>query len=112
MIKKNNIVLKTANGAVVLNYQIKTQDGWVAGVTFFCKTKTKRAQRSKELKRKDNNSLHNELNHPFEDVTWAMGKAMGLNLIGTFKPCKACTLGKAKENVENMMTVLCSMVKG
>ena len=49
-----------------------------------------------ETKRKDINDLWRELGHPLEDITQALGKAMGLKLPGALKSCKACTLGKAK----------------
>ena len=66
----------------------------------------------KELKRKDNNNLHTEQGHPLEDLTWATGKAIGLQLTGTFKPTKACILGKAQKAQVSKIAVQCLIVNG
>ena len=42
------------------------------------------------LKQKDIIALHSEPGHPLE-IVWTMGKSMGHQLIGIFKPYKACT---------------------
>ena len=46
--------------------------------------------------KKNINDLHIELGHPSKSITNATTKAMGIQVMGTFKPCKNCTLGKAK----------------
>ena len=45
------------------------------------------------LKTKEINSIHTELWHPLEDIIWATGKVMGLQLTGMFKTCENCALG-------------------
>ena len=40
---KNNIVLDTWHGDIVLYHWIKAQDVWIAGVEFMCKRKSDRA---------------------------------------------------------------------
>ena len=47
---------------------------------------------------KDINVLHAELGHYSKVITWATGRAMGLNIIGIFKHCEDCTLGMAKKS--------------
>ena len=59
--------------------QIKTQDGWVAGVIFLCKRKGKKAHMSKEespSKRKDIKELYIKLSHPLEAIMRATEKAI------------------------------------
>ena len=60
----------------------------------------------------DIRELYTERGHPSEDITWATGKAMGLQLTGMFKPCKDCALTEAKKNGMSKMALSCSMVKG
>ena len=43
------------NGNIILDFQIKTYGGWVAGVELLCKRKRERAHVSNELERKDVN---------------------------------------------------------
>ena len=52
---------------------------------------------------------HAELRHTLDAITEANGKAMGLQLIGMFKSCKACALGKAKKE---RVAEPCSIIKG
>ena len=47
-----------------------------------------------------------------KEIALATGKSMRLQLIGTFKPCKAYALGKAKKGTVSKISVPCSMVKG
>ena len=65
---------------------------------------------SKKLKKKEVN-VHTELEHSSEVITQATGKAMGLQLIGMFKHCKACALGKAKKARVSKTAVPHSTVK-
>ena len=43
---------------------------------------------------------------------WATGNAKSLQLIGTFKPCNACALGRAKMARVSKMAITYSTVKG
>ncbi len=43
------------------------------------------------------NDLHQQLGHPDEATTHLTGRAIGLNVTGTFQPCEACLVGKAKK---------------
>ena len=43
-------------------------------------------------------NLHVELGHPSKTNTDFTAEAMGIQVTGTFKPCKNCTLGKAKKS--------------
>ena len=74
----------------------------VATVEFLCKRKSERAHLSNRQKRED----------PLDKITQAMEKAMGLQLTGTFTPCKVCVLGKAKNAWVSKMAVPCLMVEG
>ena len=53
---------------------------------------------SKEKTAKYIDNLHSELDYPWEEITEAIGKVMGVKLINTFRVCKACALGKAKKD--------------
>ena len=48
--------------------------------------------------RNDIDVLHLELGHPLEVFTHATGRAMGLNLTGTFQPSEDYALVKAKKS--------------
>ena len=74
------------------------QDHWIATVEFHYERKCYRNHMLMQLKRKHNmNDLHNKLGHPSENIDWATGQAMYLNLTDNFCVCKACTLGKVKK---------------
>ena len=96
----------TANSNIVLDSLMATQDGWVSWVKFFCKRKSKRAHVSKELKRKDDNELHAEQGHPSVKITCTIWNVLGLKWTGTFKPCEACTLCKAKKTEASKMAAV------
>ena len=49
------------------------------------------------LPKKNINDLHIELGHPSETITHDTAKALGIQVIVIFKPCKDCALGKAKQ---------------
>ena len=50
--EKNNIMIESSNGNIILDLQIETQDGWVARSEFLHERKSKRALMSKQQKRK------------------------------------------------------------
>ena len=93
---KNTIMLETGSSNVILDCHMKTQNGWVARVEFLHERKTEGAHMPKEVKRKGINDLHTELGHSLEEITWAMGEVIDLQLTSMFEPCKACALGKAE----------------
>ena len=93
---KNNVIPKTANGNIILDYHIKIQDGWVAWVKCFHEINNNGTQMSKTLKKKDINDLHTVLGHPLEEITQDKGKSIILHLTSMFKHCKVCALSKAK----------------
>ena len=87
----------TSNDDIILDCQIKTCDGWVAGVDFLWASNDKRAVLAMTLPKKDINDLHIELGHPSEAITWSTAKALGIEVTGMFKSCEDCALGKAKQ---------------
>ena len=73
--------------------QIKTHDSWVARVEFLKETDDERAQLATAPYKKNINDLHAEP----KSITCATAKAMGVKVMGTFKPCVNWALGKAKK---------------
>ena len=67
----NNIMIQSSNGNIILDYQGKTHDGWVARVEFLQETGHIKGQLAKLLIRNDINDLHIELSHPSEVITHA-----------------------------------------
>ena len=58
---------QSTSGDIVLDCQIKTHDGWVAGAKFPCKIAPERAQVAQFITKtlqKDINVPHKELGHP------------------------------------------------
>ena len=64
------------------------------------------------MTRNEINDLLIKLGHPLEDIIWAMGKAIGLQLTCIFKSCKDRALGDAKKMGVSKMAVAHSTVKG
>ena len=87
----------SSKGTTTLYCQIKTHDGWVAGVKFLHEIAEKRAQSATALCKKNINDFHIKLCHPSESITHAIAKAMGMKVTSTFKSCEDCSLGKAKQ---------------
>ena len=102
-------MLERANDNIILDYWIENHDGWVPGVKFLHERKVTWliCQRGNT---QDINALP-EWGHPSEEITWAIGKEMGLQLIDTVKPCKTCSLGKAKKAGASKTTVSSSIRK-
>ena len=100
------------DGNVILDYQIKTHDGWVARVEFLWETPEKRAQSATALHNKNINDLHFELSHPPKSITCATATAMGIQITGTFNPCEDCALGKAQNRGVSKKAVDCSKILG
>ena len=69
----------------------------MAEFDFLQETSDKRMQSATAPHKKQINILHHELSHPSESITYATAKAMGIQVIGTFKLCEDCALGKAKQ---------------
>ena len=98
---KNNIVVQSTSGDIVLHYYIKTCDGWLARNEFLQEISPERAQLTKSLapkQQKDINILHADLGHPLEVITKATGRAMRLNHASLFKSFEDCALGKSKKS--------------
>ena len=100
---KRNIVLKYEDGRdICFDRRCKTRDGWIAGVEIVqpepeVAALSEDSEPPKRATRKDVNQLHAELGHPGEDVTRAIGAHRGLQVTGTFAPCKDCAVAKAKQ---------------
>ena len=92
----NKIVAKSRDGDIILDYCIKTFDGWVARVKFLHEIGDMRVQSATAPQTKNINDLHIKLSHPYESITHATTKAMGIKVTGTLKPYEDCTLGKAE----------------
>ena len=104
----NNITLNYPDGSkITFDRRIKTRDGWVGGVDVVpiiddvaklsCnETKAKPVKSSVKEKAININEYHCALGHPCEATTRATAKAFGVRLVGQFKPCEDCALGKAK----------------
>ena len=108
----NNIMVKSSDGNIVLDCQMKTHDSWVTQVEFLQGTSQERAQSATALYKKNINDLHAELGHTSKTITHATAKAMDIQLTSTFKSCEDCTLGKAKKIRESKKTVGCSKILG
>ena len=87
-------VLETVIDNILVNCQIKTWDECVAKVKLLLEKKSKKAQ-CLRTSIKYINGLYTELKHPSEEITQITGKAMDLQLSGTYKTCKDCAVGKA-----------------
>ena len=94
---QNNIIVNTLTGNIILDCQIKTCNGWVAGVDFLQDSNEERAVSATALPKKSINNLHVELGHPSKTITHSTTKALGIRVTGMFKPCEGCVLGKAKQ---------------
>jgi len=104
----NNITLNYPDGSkITFDRRIKTRDGWVGGVDVVPiiddvaklsrdETKAKPVKSSVKEKAININEYHCALGHPCEATTRATAKAFGVRLVGQFKPCEDCALGKAK----------------
>ena len=99
--QKKQIFVQNTTGNIVFDHQIKTLDGWVAGIKFLQETDLERAQMvksSSQPQHKDIIILHAELGHPSKATTEVISRTMGLNLTGTFKLCGDCALEKDKKS--------------
>lgn len=95
--EKNNILLNYPDGSTIsFDRRLKTKDGWVGGVDIVPIAESGKAENIK-AKSIHVNDLHEQLSHPDEATTRQTGRAMGLNVTGSFKPCEACLVGKAKK---------------
>ena len=92
-----NIVVKSTDGDIILDHQINTCNGWVAGVKFLYKTVNERAQSATSPYKKNTYDHNFELGHPSKSIPHATTKAMGIQVTGAFKPCEGCALRKAKQ---------------
>ena len=72
----NNIVVNPSYGNIILDHQIKTCDGWVAGVPFLQETSQRRAQSATNLCKRHFNDLHVEVSHPSKHVNHVTQKPL------------------------------------
>ena len=91
---QNNIMVKSTDANIILDCQIKTHAGWVAGVKFLPEQSDEMVQSATAPSKKNINNLHVELGHPSKSITT---KAMHIKVNSTFNLCKDCALGKAKQ---------------
>ena len=103
--QQNNIVVNTPAGNIILDCQIKTCDG--SGVNFLCKANNERSVSATTLPKRNIHDLHVELGHPSETITQTTMNALGIQVIGIFKPCEDCILGKAKQQAVSKRAVPC-----
>ena len=104
----NNIQLAQSNGTMLtFDRQIKTHNGWVAGVEIIpikhdvganTKETKKKTQISISMKTyvcmKNMNDQLRELGHPSEATTRAMGASMGIKVVGKFESVKLASWEK------------------
>ena len=102
----------TSIGNIVLDSQIKTHDGWVAGVNFIRNATNEKAVSATALGKQDINDLHIELGHLLQAIMRSTTKSFGIKAPSTFKPCEDCALGKAKQRVVSKKAVPCSQILG
>ena len=107
---QNNISVESSEGNIILDHQIKTDDGWVVGVKFLHESSQGRAQSATAMHKKNINDLHVELGHPSEVITHDTMKAMSIQVTSTVKPCEDCILGKVKKSRVSKMAVACSKI--
>ena len=92
----NNIILTCPAGSkITFNWCIKTTDGCICEVNV---TPISNEKANVDTQRTVNvNKYHRELGHPCEATTRATVKYFDIKLVGKFKPCESCALGKAKQ---------------
>ena len=103
----NNIVVKSSDGNIALDCQIKTHDCWVTEVKFL-ETNQDRVQSATAICFNNTNDFHVELGHPSETITYATANDMGIQVNGSFKPHEDCAFGKTKKSRVSKKTVACS----
>ena len=96
-------MVNTLTGNIILDCQIKTRDGWVAGVDFLWDSNNERAVSAAALPKRNINDLHIELGHPSQTITHITTKALGIQVTSTL--CEDCALGKAKQQAVSKKAV-------
>ena len=109
---QNKIVIKSTNGNIIFDCQIKTCDGWVVGIKFLQKTSDERVQSATAPCKKNINKLHVELSHPSKSITHTTAKALGIQVTDTFMSCEDCTLSEAKQQTVSKKAVPWSKILG
>ena len=107
---KNDIVIHSSDGNIILDCWIKTSDGWVA--KFLWDNGHAKAQLAKSSTKEDINALHAEFGYPSAAITHATGRATTLYLTGMFKTCEDCALGKAKKTCPSKRAIKLSKIIG
>ena len=93
----HNIVGNTLTSDIILDHQIKTCDGWVAGVNILQDNNNDRAVSATALPKRSINNLHVELCHSFEKITLITTNALSIQVTSTFKLCEDFALHKANQ---------------
>ena len=73
---QNNIMVKSTDGDIILDCQIKTHDDWVARVEFLQENSDERAQSDTVPCKKNINDLDIELGHPSDTITHVLLKPL------------------------------------
>ena len=76
-------MVSSTEGYIILDHQIKTCNGWVAGVEFLFETSDERAQSATAPCKKNINDLHDELGHHSEFIIHATTKALDIQIMVT-----------------------------
>ena len=105
-------MVKSSNGSIILNWWIKTHDGWIAGVEFLQETSQDKAQSSTAFHKKNINDFHIELGHPSKIITHATTEAIGVQVIGIFKPCENFASEKSQKSGVGKKAVTHSIILG
>ena len=90
-------MINTPSGDIVLDCQINTHNGWVAGVDFLQSSNEERAVSAMAPLKQNINNLYIELDHPSDALTSSTANGLSIQVTDTFKLCKDCALGKAKQ---------------
>ena len=75
---QNNIMVKSMDGNIIFDSQIKTHDSRIAGVKFLWETSDERAQSATASCKKNIINVHVELSYPSESTTHVTAKAFGI----------------------------------
>ena len=97
-----DVVMKLMKGKTSLYFDriLKTKNGFVLGINLlpiFENMATTAVESSKMNNKIDINNLHTILGHCGEATARMTGKAHGYDVVGIFKPCEACSVGKARQ---------------
>ena len=96
---KKNTVIQSYDGNIVLDYQIRTHNGWVARFKFLHETGHERDQLAWSSIKMDTDFLQTKLGHPSELCTHATGREWSFILQVFSNPVKVVPWKSKKGNV-------------